>query len=254
MARDRGLLDKVFQQRMLRRWARAARSASSTEPAVLARQLHQAQLLRRHLTDLIYRAEGRLGPGDAASDLPKAHNADWVWRPEIWRGPLAVPGVCAARTQSALGTEVTVFHDCPHSELTLRQVRNIQAFDRAPFGLQMEVFRFEGSFLSLVIDLPQAAVDGLKRTHLLCMDAIIEVERPMKVFARANVQHGPNTEQSVRELPPEGNAVVEFDLTYTDLREKNLEKAWVDLIFEAPAMNQITLRDVILSRRPRAAY
>jgi hypothetical protein len=27
---------------------------------------------------------------------------------------------------------------------------------------------------------------------------------------------------------------------------------WIDLIFEGPEMNQITLRDVTLSRRPRA--
>ena len=45
---------------------------------------------------------------------------------------------------------------------------------------------------------------------------------------------------------------MEFDLAYCDLNEKRIEKAWLDLIFEGPAMNQITLRDVTMCRYPRA--
>jgi hypothetical protein len=36
------------------------------------------------------------------------------------------------------------------------------------------------------------------------------------------------------------------------MNEKRLERAWIDLIFESPEMNQIVLRDVTLARRPRA--
>ena len=46
--------------------------------------------------------------------------------------------------------------------------------------------------------------------------------------------------------------MVEFDLTYTKINEKRVEKLWIDLIFEGPEMNQIILRDVTVSRRPRA--
>jgi hypothetical protein len=31
-----------------------------------------------------------------------------------------------------------------------------------------------------------------------------------------------------------------------------VEKAWIDLIFEGPEMNEIILRDMTFSRRPRA--
>ena len=34
--------------------------------------------------------------------------------------------------------------------------------------------------------------------------------------------------------------------------EKRVEKLWIDLIFERPEMNEVILRDVTLSRRPRA--
>ena len=46
--------------------------------------------------------------------------------------------------------------------------------------------------------------------------------------------------------------MVEFDLAYTKMNEKRVEKMWIDLIFEGPEMNQITFRDVTVSRRPRA--
>ena len=46
--------------------------------------------------------------------------------------------------------------------------------------------------------------------------------------------------------------MVEFDLAYSKINEKRVEKLWVDLIFEGPEMNQIILRDVTFSRRPRA--
>ena len=159
----------------------------------------------------------------------------------------------SVETRATLGDELTLFHDCTRSELTLRQLRNQRAEDLAPYGLRMDVFNFDGSFLSLVLDLPQEARNGLKRTHILQLGTLVEVEKPLEIFARLNIQHGPNTEQLVREFPSESrDGVVEFDLAYADMNEKRVDKLWIDLIFENPQMNQITLRDLTFSRRPRA--
>ena len=58
----------------------------------------------------------------------------------------------------------------------------------------------------------------------------------------------------MREVPlNEENLMVEFDLAYSKLNEKRVEKAWIDLIFEGPEMNQVVIRDLTFSRRPRAA-
>jgi len=166
---------------------------------------------------------------------------------------LPFKGLSAVASKTMLGDEVTVFHDCTVSELTLRQLRNTREADLAPFGLRLDVFRFDGSFLSLVLNLPTASCDGLTKRHLLRMEAIIEVEKPLEIFARLNIRHGPNTEQVVRELPLyDDKIMVEFDLAYTKLNEKRIEDMWIDLIFEGPEMNQVTLRDVTLSRNPRA--
>ena len=104
-----------------------------------------------------------------------------------------------------------------------------------------------------MINLPTDAITGLKRRHLIRMDTIVQLEHPLEIFARLNIRHGPNTEQIVRELPVgQENISVEFDLAYSKLNEKRIEAAWIDLIFEGPDMNQVVLRDLTFSRRPRA--
>lgn len=244
---------KVFSAN-IRRWARAARKADETELPQLRRQRNRARQLKTHLDRLIHTADERLAlPKIGSTSFSKPHNADWSWRPELWRGPLPTPGLSSVQTKSQLGDEVTLFHDCEFSELTLRQLRNLREEDLAPYGLRMDVFKFDGSFLSLVIDLPEEGIQGLKRTHLIQMDAIVELEKPLEIFARLNIKNGPNTEQIVRELPLQSDSNrVEFDLAYSNLNEKRVERAWIDIIFEGPQMNQAILRDLTFSRRPRA--
>ncbi len=248
-------MDKIFQVGTLRRWRRAARGAKQSDLATLRRQRFHARQLRTHLDDLIHVADGQLAlPMIGSGNFHKPHGTDWSWRPEAWSGPLPVPGISSMPTNSSLGEEVTLFHDCSYSELTLRQLRNTQEEDLAPYGLRLDVFNFDGSFLSLVVNLPHDATDGLNRDHILRVDSIVELEKPLEIFARMNIKHGPNTEQIVRELPLSGkNITVEFDLAYSRLNEKRVERAWLDLIFEGPQMNQITLRDLTIMRLPRAA-
>lgn len=249
-----GLVEKVLLRRARAFWSRAAVGASTTDLSVLRQQRNEARVLRQKLDELTHHADSRLAlPRIGSTAFPKPAGTDWSWRPQLWRGALPYKGLSAVQSKTLLGDEVTVFHDCKISELTLRQLRNTREADLAPYGLRMDVFQFDGSFLSLVLNLPQSSCEGLLKRHLLRMEAIIEVEKPLEIFARLNVRHGPNTEQIVRELPlHEDKVMVEFDLAYTKLNEKRVESMWIDLIFEGPEMNQVTLRDLTLSRNPRA--
>lgn len=244
----------TFYRRAVSRWAIAAREASKSKLSTLRRQSLRARVLRTHLDTLIHIADERLAlPVIGSSSFPKPHNADWAWRPDLWRSAISQRGISSVANKSMLGDEITLFHDCAMSELTLRQVRNQREEDLAPYGLRLDVFNFDGSFLSLVLDLPTGAIEGLKRMHILQISTIVEMEQPLEIFVRLNIRHGPNTEQIVRELPVGSeNVSAEFDLAYANINEKRIEKAWVDLIFENPQMNQVTLRDLTLSRRPRA--
>ncbi|MCT4608934.1 MAG: DUF6478 family protein [Pelagimonas sp.] len=247
-------LDRALHAASLRAWTRVADGAKTTDLPALRRQRSQARAIKSQIDRLMHTADERLAlPILGNQNFHRPVDADWAWRPELWCGPLAVQGVASAESKSMLGREVTLFHDCAQSELTLRQLRNMREADLAAYGLRMDVFRFDGSYLSLAIDLPHEACKGLQRKHLLRVESIVEMEKPLEIFARLNVKHGPNTEQIVRELPlHEEEIVVEFDLAYTKLNEKRVEGMWLDLIFEGPEMNQVVLRDLTFSRRKRA--
>ncbi|RMH45340.1 MAG: hypothetical protein D6688_06580 [Alphaproteobacteria bacterium] len=247
----------LIHRRALRRWARAAARAETLDLPRLRVLRGRAREIRRRVDRFLHVAEGRLTlPVIGSNAIRKPLHTDWAYRPELWRGPVSPRGVAAAENRTALGTEARIYHDCAISEVTLRQVRNTREEDLAPFGLRVDVFRFDGTFLSLVIDLPQAAVENLTRDHIIEVTTVVEEEKPLELFARLNIQHGPNVEQIVLEFPldrgPE--AAVAFDLAYTDINEKRVERMWLDLIFEGPEMNQVLLRDVTLTRRPRAGF
>ena len=252
--RNLGWLDTIRHRRSLAQWRAAAQSADYSDLDSLRKLRARARALKAYLDDLTFVADSRLAlPRIGSNAFPKPPGTDSSWRPQMWRGQLAQKGLSGVASKTTFGSEVTIFHDCKISELTLRQLRNTHEEDLAAFGLRMDVFRFDGSFLSLVVDVPESACEGLKGRHLVRLDAIIEVEKPLEIFARLNIKHGPNTEQIVRELPLRTKeAMVEFDLAYTKLNEKRVERIWLDLIFEGPEMNQVTIRDLTLSRYPRA--
>ncbi|SEO00916.1 hypothetical protein SAMN04488103_110127 [Gemmobacter aquatilis] len=247
-------LDRMLQRRFLKRWERWANMADKISLEQLRELRGRARQARRQLDRVIHVAEHRLSlPVIGSNALRRPMGADWIWRPELWKGQIPVPGASSVPTRAQICDGATIFHDCRRSELTVRQIRNTRETDLAPFGVRMDVFRFDGSFLSLVVELPPESVQGLKLKHLIRLDAIVEMEKPLEIFARLNIKYGPNVEQVVRELPLNSEEVmVEFDLAYTKMNERRVERLWVDLIFEGPEMNQIILRDVTFSRRPRA--
>ncbi|MBW7922918.1 MAG: hypothetical protein H3C51_12580 [Rubellimicrobium sp.] len=242
----------AWQRRSLARWGRATARAERAALADLRRQSGQALALRATLDGFLVRAGARLAqPRGGAGDPPWPPGADWHWRPPFWHVPTSPAGLAGAASRTRIGDGITLFHDCAESGLTLRQIQG--AADGPAFALALDVLDFDGSFLSLAIDLPPGAVAGLQRRHLVGLALDLAAERAAEIFARLNIRHGPNTEQQVRELPASsGRVTVEFDLAYTRLNEKRVEAAWLDLIFDKPAMNRIVLGDLTLARYPRA--
>ncbi len=247
-------LETLNQRRAVKRWRTEAELAPSKDLATLRRALNQAWSLRRHLDRVIHTAENRLAlPVVGGNVIRRQMGTDWAWRPDLWLGPISTMGYAAITNRTNLCNGTTIFHDCKRSELTARQIRNTREADIAPFGFRLDVFRYDGSFLSMVLELPQEAALNLRQRHILRVDMIVEMEKPLEIFARLNIKHGPNVEQIVREVPlNEEEVMVEFDLGYSKLNEKRVEKLWIDLIFKGPEMNQIILRDVTLTRRPRS--
>ena len=254
LSRLRTYFEDRALRRQMRQWRGLTDAAQTMNLADLRDLRRQAKQLRRQLDAVNHLAGSRLTlPVLGSNAFRKPARTDWAHRPEAWRGPVTPLGIAGVPTKTRIGSAITVFHDCKVSELSFRQVRNTGTEDLAPFGLRLDVFNFDGSFLSLAVDMPPDALDGLKRSHLLRLDMIIESERPQEMFARLNIRHGPNTEQIVREIEMGSREVsLEFDLYYTQFNETRGEAMWIDLIFEGPSMNQIWVRDMTLIRRPRA--
>lgn len=246
------VIDRLMFRRVLARWTALANRAPDLQFEDLRSLRNRARLVRREVDRLLHQADERLSqPGPAT--LPRPIGTDWIWRPDLWRGGIAQPGLTPETGKTPVCEGATLFHDCRQPELALRQLRNSRTGDLAPFGFAVEVFRFDGSFLSLVLDLPPEAAQGLTLRHLIRLDAVVEAERPLEIYARLNIRHGPNVEQIVRELPLTADKpMVEFDLAYSRVNEKRIERLWIDLIFERPEMNRVILRDVTVGRRPRA--
>ncbi|CTQ32605.1 DUF6478 family protein [Jannaschia rubra] len=249
-----GLIDGLRSRRSLRRWRRAARDGGAIPLADLARLAPAARALAVSAGYVTRAADRRLlGAGDGMECPPQC---DWAWRPDPWAAALSPVSVAGALDGTRLAQGVTLFHDCPMAEITLHQHRRTSAGARAPFALSMDVLGFHGSFLSLAIDLPQEAAQGLRRSHIVIVSARLRTERPTEAFVRLNIRQGPNTEQLISQLQPgdrPGDPLrAEFDLGFHDLKPAKLESAWIDLIIERPEMTQVTIDDLTLTRRPRA--
>jgi hypothetical protein len=248
-----GFFERLGLGQSLKRWARALQSGGLSA-AELRRMLSDMGTLRRRIDALSAAAQTALlsrGTGDTPSinDV----QCDWAGRPKAWGEVMRPRGIVDLPSPAVLPGGVTLYHDAARYDLSLRQDVAPEGHGDARFGLVLEVYRFDGSFVSLVHDLPAAAIAGLTLDHFIAVDIRMEREQPIEVYARLNVQHGPNVEQMVRQVDFKGaGGRAEFDLAYTKINEKRIEKAWLDLILEGPEMTRIAIWDVVVMRAPRA--
>lgn len=252
----RWLIKKQGFAQMRSFWADKVNQAWGLSLGDLSKYAQEGKGLRNYLSEFLSVADTRLAyPRIGSSQFKKPADADWGWRPEIWRGQIALPGRASVASKSRLGGELTLFHDCGRAEISMRQLRNTSPTDLAPYGLRLDVLNFEGSYLSLALNLDGAASENIRAQHLIQVAAIVEMETITEIYGRLNLKHGPNTEQIVQQIKMTGtNGECEFDLAFLDFNEKRVERIWLDLIFDKPEMNQMTIRDVTMVRRMRADF
>lgn len=249
-----GFLDRFGVSQTMRRWTRTLQSPGTVSTRDLAAMHGQMRAARDGIDTLAARAQSELllrVQGDDGIDRPD--QCDWAERAAPWRQVLRPRGHVSPGSPHDIGGGVTLFHDAAIADLSLRQDTAPAGIPGPDFGLVLEVYRFDGSFLSLVQDLPDAALQGLTLNHFFAVHLRVAREQPIEIYARLNVQHGPNQEQIVRQVDfRDDTGRAEFDLAYTKINEKRLEKAWVDLILEGPEMNRLAIWDMVLLRAPRA--
>ncbi|SFS22152.1 DUF6478 family protein [Yoonia litorea] len=248
-----GMIGRFLQRRSVARWRAATRDAETTRLTDLEQQVAMAKQTSRRIRDFRAAASSRLSaPRRGQKNFPTPTGTDWQWRPKPWAFECRDLSLAPARAKDSITNELVIFHDCPLGEVSLTQSPNMRNIDLSAHIIALEVFHFAGSYLSLVIEIPASSCEGLKKSHLIRLQTTIERERPTPIYARLNIKHGPNTEQILLTLPDDDEAMVEFDLAYSQLIAERAERMWIDLMIGAPAMNKILVRDLTLSRYPRA--
>lgn len=256
--RSQNWLSRQIRERAARQWAAQAAALGKSNRVPPPEIRDEAAELHRSLTRFLQLSDARLPRGGSDAyliDLPPG--TDWHWCPMMLRGRIMPDTLSAPKDGQMLGDDVTLFHDCRHRALILCQRRNRRATDLSPYSLTLEMLGFSGSYLALSLAIPPEFRDRFSRNHVVRLDIKLHSERAIKIYGRLNIAQGPNTETILRQLghPIEGRDCAreaEFDLGYADLLQRPVDKVWLDLLFEAPYMNAVTLSDAVLSRHPRA--
>ena len=176
----------------------------------------------------------------------------WAWRPELWT--LCCPTSSGPVEQSGarLMPNTKVFFDDATCALIAQQFRNDISDGFAHYGVALELFQFEGSFLSLAIDLPDELYETFAKDELIGLSGAVFAERPTGFTVRLNIKHGPNTDQLIQAHDLNHSEIrAEFDLAHLNINVKRVEKIWLDLVFETPNFNRISVTDLAFYKRPR---
>lgn len=251
------LLDILRLDRDRIDWVRLADRQDRRPRPVDPELRNRAQALHRQLGRFLQASDPWIlrPAGVADGDLPPG--TGWRWRPRLLQGQITPQAVAAPGNGHRLGEDGALWHDCRHRALILRQAARSRPGQGAGYAMQLEMLGFSGSFLSLALDLPDEALAGLGPDRILRLDTAMDAERAITLYARINLVQGQNTETMLRQLgdPVEGPGAArraEFDLAYADLANRPVERAWLDLIFEQPRMNAVSINDAVVSHRQRA--
>ena len=250
------LLDSLRSRRAVAAWRAAARGQGAVSRGQIARLREEARGLRAEIDAFSALADARLaGPGIDGDRMEMPPQADWGWRPDLWRRAARPVGMAGVVGGASLCEGIKLFHDCPLAEIAWRQVPATAPDASAPWGVALDVMHFEGSYLSLSLDLPEAGRGGLRANHILALTVETGDEAAPEAYARLNLRQGPNTDQvtaALRAARPGGPLAAEMDLGGAKVNPRKLSGAWIDVILDRPAMRRVVLRDVTLTRRPRA--
>ncbi len=247
------ILTRLAERRLLARWAEAADQADRLPVAELRNLQAKLRPLSEELARIDRVASARLT--GTANAIRKPRGTDWAYRPRLWRENIDRRGQSFVSSPGWLDGETTLFHDCDLHEIGFRQTPTRSSEALSPFDVQLEVMHFRGSFLSLSIDFPNEALSDLHPQHLVEATAELKTDRPTEIFFRLNLRQDQEVKQILHSVPESsGEMPVQFDLAYSDVQPRQIDKIWLDVIFPSPAMNLLTLSDLTLTRRLRADF
>jgi hypothetical protein len=179
----------------------------------------------------------------------------WRWRPAAWQHRLGDLALGPLPSGTRLAPDLRLFFESG-AGVECFQIAADHRSGPGPGGapawaLALDPGDFDGGYLSLVVEWPAAGLAGLGRSDVIEVAAIFDPAPPAGTFLRLNIRHGPNLTQVTEAVT--ANGAVGFDLAYQAINDRQITETWLDLIVEAPPPRRLILRDLTVTRSPRAA-
>lgn len=225
--------------RMLVRLVWAIRRRLADRPAAARRLRGEIRREMQRLSTLEARLD--LGRGGADPDPRGGAAAVWSLTPVAFRRALVPGGVVDPASGSAIGPDLSLFHDGAPAVLAWRQ----RPDPGAGWGAQrlgLVVYQFTGSFLSLVVGVPPDLAARARSGMGIELGFSAQATRPITLYLRLNIDDGAHRatlHDTVLVL--QGTRRVVFDLTSAAEALRGRPRIWLDLIFAEPAMAEIEL-------------
>ncbi|MEM6934306.1 MAG: DUF6478 family protein, partial [Pseudomonadota bacterium] len=172
----------------------------------------------------------------------------WQFRPDLFSPGEVRPVSGSHENGSQLGQDVSIFHDASDP---LYLINRINPVGGTP-SLRMTCYRFQGTFLSLAMALPNDQTALLRSGHEMVLEIDADASRPVALDTRLNISiDGEIMVLFSHRIVTQGRRTIIFDLQHLDLRASTVGNAWCDLIFRNPEMIEIELSDLALALRQR---
>ena len=194
-----GFLGRAISTASFKFWRRRLQRAAREKTAKLRQQRREALTLQTQLADVLERINDELHHrlGDSKT-YRHGSNMLWSWRPELWTVPCPSRSGPVVQSGARLTSNTKVFFDGGDCAVIFKQLRNDISQGFAPYGVALELFQFDGSFLSLAIDLSDSLCGTFAKDELIGLSGEIFAERATGFTVRLNIKHGPNTEQLIQ--------------------------------------------------------
>ncbi|MEM9059190.1 MAG: DUF6478 family protein [Pseudomonadota bacterium] len=150
------------------------------------------------------------------------------------------PRLCESGEEIALGSKL--FHDC---------VRNGPGIGQTKNGLRIDCGAFDGSYVSLAVDLPAEQAAKIRVGMNLIVAFRAASSKALPVFLRAHFlnQEGREVLHDLIVIDS-GARSVRFNLDGLRIPIDQPTSAWVDVILSDPAGTDVALEDIALEVRP----
>lgn len=189
----------------------------------------------------------RTAAGSLAGLAPdRRRPVHWSWRP-LPAGPIPDTGPGPLLSGAAPCPGIEIFHDADEADGSLRV---------GPDGLELSISAFDGSYLSIAIELPSPSLALLTDARLFEAALTVRQAPARAAWLRLNLGDGPRTLRSVSALGADREREgchATIDLA-AFAHSGSPRRAWVEIIFDCAGKAAIAIPEAVFWLAPRGRF